>query len=130
MAQVRIPLPTGWSADLGPARLSVRLVDASGAQVLGFAGTGLRTEYADLAMSAEVVLDLTPTAQLALPDGAPTWYALTLATRAVATRYRIQVADVPQVQELRDLVGAAGIDPAELLGPWRAQTIALAIALG
>jgi len=114
MTAVRIPLPVAVPGDLGPVRLTISLVDAAGLPVLAFCGPGLRTALFDETLTAERVVELTPQTQLALPAGTPTWYVITLASRARAARYQVQVPDSAAVLELGDLVGAAALDPADL----------------
>ena len=128
MTAVRIPLPVAVPGDLGPVRLTISLVDAAGLPVLAFCGPGLRTALFDETLTAERVVDLTPQAQLALPAGTPTWYVITLASRARAARYQVQVPDSAVVQELGTLVGAAqlagGDLVVDLIAQLRAETAA------
>jgi hypothetical protein len=115
MTQVVIPQPAGQVAPLGWVRLSVRLVTADGNQVVGFAAGGLLTEYADLDMTAERILDLVPQASIALPDGAATWYAINLQTRTHTEHWLVQVPDSPTPLTLAELVAATAIPPGDLL---------------
>lgn len=132
MTAVRIPAPQGHAAPL-TARLSVRLVTANGKPVLAFAGFDLIGEYADLALDQDLTLDLTPTAALALPDGAATYYQFILRTPGRVERYQVQVPAAPPAVELADLVAATAIPPgkilAEILAPYLiARDAALAAA--
>lgn len=106
MTQVRIPLPTGQVAPLGPVRLSIRLVDAAGGPVLGWSGSALISEYADVPLTEDRVVALVPQSAIALPQGAPTWYAVAIATRKRTERYRVQVPDTEDLVELAALVAA------------------------
>jgi hypothetical protein len=134
MALVRIPAPSGQLAAAGPARLSIRLVDADDRPVLGWVGAALMGEYEDLPLVTERLVELIPQSQIALPGGGPTWYAVVIANRARTQRYSVQVPDAAGVLELRDLVaaseGAARSLSAALVAELRAESAAFAIALG
>jgi len=114
-AQVRIPVPAGSAADIGAARVSIRLITADGKPVIGWVGDGLATEYADLALTAPLTVTLAAQSQIALPNGAPTWYEIAVSTKARTERVRVQVPDLPGVQELRALVTASAVPAADIL---------------
>ncbi|WP_026199883.1 hypothetical protein [Lamprocystis purpurea] len=122
MTQVRIPYPAAAPGELGPVSLKISLVDAAGAPVLGFQQEALRHVLVRRDLTADALVDLPPNAGLALPEGAPSYYAIELATPRYTTRYRIEVPDSAQVQELRALVAAAPLatgpqGPAGPMGP-------------
>lgn len=150
--RVRLPLPAGAAGALGPARATIRLVGADGKPVMAFAGADLRTEYVDLVLTADRIVDLVPQSALARAGAAATWYDIRITTRGLTDAYRVQVPASALVLELADLVGAAALsataltegrtltaaervllDQVELptlLRRITAQSVALAVALG
>lgn len=114
MTELAIPVPRDADGTPLTTRASVRLITADGEPVLAWVGPGLRTEYRDLVLTDDTTLTLTPTAELALPDGTATWYEIAIATRGRTERYRVQVPDSVGVMALRDLVGADEIPPGSL----------------
>ena len=123
MSTVRIPPAYDGAGNQVDATVDVRLITADGKPVIAFNATDLATEYQAVAIPADdpeaattgLLLDLAPTAALALPDGAATWYQITLRTRHRAEGYRVQVPDSGSVLELQTLIGATAIDPADIL---------------
>jgi hypothetical protein len=109
-AQLRIPALAG-------GRASVQLVDQAGERpVLGFQAAQWATTYTALDLDAEQVLTLTPTADIAVAGGGATCYLVTVtASGGRGGRYCVQMPDTASVYELRDLAGAAAIDPAQVL---------------
>jgi hypothetical protein len=108
-ADVRIPALSG-------GRASVQLVTASDRRpVLGFAAAEWATVYEALDLSTAQTLTLTPTAEVATVGGVATCYLVTVT--APGKRNWVDCVQSPSggaTYELRDLVGAAAIDPASL----------------
>ncbi|MBK8638033.1 MAG: hypothetical protein IPN92_06985 [Chromatiaceae bacterium] len=115
MTQVRIPAPSSQYSALAPTTVSVRLVTADGRPVLGWSGSRLVAECADLPLDTDRLLTLVPQSAIALATGAATWYAITIKTRVRSEDYLVQVPDTAVVVDLADLVAAELIPPAELL---------------
>jgi hypothetical protein len=83
--------------------------------VIGFEGPEWATAYENLDLTAEAVVELTPTADIATNDGTATGYLIT----ATTTGQRgwsccVQVPDSLTDVELVTLVGAAAIDPDDI----------------
>jgi hypothetical protein len=116
---IRIPPVYDGAGTQVDAVADVRLITADGKPVLAFAATELATEYQAVAIPADdadgLSLDLAPTASLALPSGAATYYQITVRTRHRAEVYRVQVPDSDAVVDLATLVAAEGIDPDDIL---------------
>lgn len=109
-ATLRIPALPGATA-------SVRLVDAADhdRQVLGFEDAEWATTYLGVPLDQARDLDLTPTAAIATAAGLATCYRVIV--RASGGRGYdacVQLADIAGVQDLRDLVAAEAIDPADI----------------
>ena len=120
--QVRIPALSG-------GRASVRLVSAVAPypQVLGFEGAEWATAYASLDLTTEQTVELTPTGDIALAGGGATLYQISVqAPGQRAAVFRFSVPSSGAVQELEALVGAAGIDGADLPAQLVADTQAAA----
>lgn len=107
--EVRIPA-------LAEARASVQLVDsATRKPVLGFYGEEWATAHVSVALDMAQLVDLTPTGYIATVGARATCYLVT--AQASGGRGWSQCVQVPasdQLQELRDLVGAAAIDPTDI----------------
>lgn len=111
MTQVRIPPLEG-----GQARVRLVYWTNQSLQVIGFEGPEWATAYENLDLTAEAVVELTPTADIATNDGSATGYLIT----ATTTGQRgwsccVQVPDSLTEVELVTLVGAAAIDPDDIL---------------
>lgn len=116
MATVIIPPVLNGVGDLVPAILDVRLVLADGSSAIGFVATDLVTEYQNTTIPEEgVTLTLTPQSDIALEDGAATYYAISIRTQYKEQTYTVQVADAVEDQLLSALVAASTIDPADIL---------------
>jgi len=114
-AEVVIPALTTGAGSVVEATLGIRLVDAAGQNVVAFNASGLATEYRDLPLGAAgVTVTLAPQVALALPEGGATYYQIEAKWRGGVTRWRVQVADTPTPQPLRDLVGASAIEGEDL----------------
>lgn len=115
MTQVVIPTIRDGAGALVPATVTVRLVGADEQGRIAFVATDLATEYQDVALPpAGLILALQPQSLLALPAGASSWYRVELRTPHRRESYLIQVPESGVPLNLRDLVGAAEIDPADL----------------
>lgn len=108
-ATVRIPALAG-------GRAKVQLVDQeTRTPIIGFDGPEWATAYEALAMDTAQSITLTPTADIATVAARATCYLVTAsASGGRGWSECVQVAEVAEVQELRDLVGASGIDPADI----------------
>lgn len=116
MTIVHIPPVLDGAGSPLPATCTVRLVNAESVPVIGFVGETLATEYQTRSLTL-TGLDLTLAAQsdIALPDGAATWYEVTISTQYRQERYLVQVPDSPSPVPLHTLVGATAIAPADIL---------------
>ena len=115
MTQVVIPAIRDGAGALVPATVTVRLVGSDEQGRIAFVATDLATEYQDVALpEAGLTLGLQPQSLLALPAAASSWYRVELRTPHRRESYLIQVPESGVPLALRDLVGAAEIDPDDL----------------
>ncbi|MBP8290023.1 MAG: hypothetical protein KAX51_09505, partial [Chromatiaceae bacterium] len=115
MTQVVIPAIRDGAGALVPATVTVRLVGSDEQGRIAFVATDLATEYQDVALpEAGLILELQPQSLLALPAAASSWYRVELRTPHRRESYLIQVPESGVPLALRDLVGAAEIDPDDL----------------
>ena len=128
MTSVLIPPVLNGAGDVNAtATVAVRLVLASGLPAIGLTADGLLSEYDDLAIGDGLELSLTPQADIVLPDGAATYYQITItAGRGLTTVYLVQVPDSVSPVPLSTLVGADAITP----GDAAAQAISTAVDAG
>lgn len=106
-ARVRIPAPSGTAGPVGAATARVRLIGADGKPIMGFVGDDLRTEYARIALDEDVIVDLAAQSEIEALGGGQTWYEFTIATEVQAQKFKVQVLNTADVQDLRDLVAVA-----------------------
>jgi hypothetical protein len=115
VTQVVIPAIRDGAGALVPATVTVRLVGSDEQGRIAFVATDLATEYQDVALpEAGLTLGLQPQSLLALPAAASSWYRVELRTPHRRESYLIQVPESGVPLALRDLVGAAEIDPDDL----------------
>lgn len=121
------PVLNGAGAIQAAATVAVRLVLASGLPAIGLTPDGLLSEYDDLVIGDGLELSLTPQSDIVLPDGAATYYQITItAGRGLSTVYFVQVPDSVSPVPLSTLVGADAITH----GDAAAQAISDAVDAG
>ncbi len=116
MTTVAIPLVYDGAANVVPAAVDVQLVDATGKPVIGLRGIQLTTEYQGLALEDESLeIELTPQVEIAMPDGAATYYRIAIRTAHRTEVYVVQVPDQGETINFADLVAGTAVDPADIL---------------
>lgn len=112
---VLIPLVRDGAGAVVPATVSVALVTADGSPVIGFVGPALATEYQSLALEdAPLSLALAPQSAIALPDGEPSYYKITITARHRSEVHVVQVPDGTDPIDLRDLIAAESVPSASI----------------
>lgn len=117
MSQVRIRQPVDAAGDPLTARVSISLVTESGNRVVGWnVGTSEPVSEVDiLDLTEDIVLELLAQSRIATASGGETWYRVRMAPPGALGTWDVQVPESAEVVELADLVGAAGIDPGDIL---------------